>query len=472
MQDYFLSSCHAALGSILLYSALMNSPTAERKIYTVGELNRHARNLLEGEFAQIWVEGEISNLVKPSSGHWYFSLKDQQAQVRCAMFANRNRALRFQPKDGMHVILRGKASIYEGRGDYQLIAENLMQAGEGLLQQRFEELKQKLTLEGLFAENTKQALPALPRHIGVITSPTGAAIRDILTVLRRRFPAIPVTLIPTLVQGTGASSQIVRAIELANQTPVEIEPFDLLILGRGGGSLEDLWCFNEEKVARAIYASNIPIVAAVGHEIDYTIADFVADVRAPTPSAAAELVTPDQEEWRRNLTAYAQFLADTLKRKLTREEHKVVTLQKRLRHPGRRLQDYAQRLDYAETRLRNAMSNELAKQKAKTAHLSAELRSHQPLHLIETLRLKNRQTEQRLTASIKQVIQQYRHQLQSKVQALNTLNPLETLQRGYAIVMDQEQQIVRQADQVVAGDRIIARLAAGKLHCQVDKVEK
>lgn len=451
----------------------MNKPLqTERKILSVSELNRSARNLLEGEFAQIWVEGEISNFVCPSSGHWYFSLKDERAQVRCAMFTNRNRALRFRPRDGMHVILRGKASLYEGRGDYQLIAENLMQAGEGLLQQRFEELKQKLTQEGLFDNQHKQPLPTLPRHIGVITSSTGAAIRDILTVLERRFPAIPVSIIPTAVQGAEAAEQIVAAINLAHNLPEEFEPIDVIIAGRGGGSLEDLWPFNEEKVARAIFASNIPVISAVGHEVDFTIADFVADQRAPTPSAAAELITPDQTEWQRNLAGYQQYFCDSLQRSIGLRHDQVSSLHKRLRHPGRQLQDYAQRLDSLETRISNATQNNLALQKASVARLSAELAQHQPSHRVETMKLNARQLSQRLESAIRQMMTQYQHQLKTNAQALNTLSPLETLQRGYAIVTDEQQRIVQDSASVNIGDSVVASLARGKLHCKVEEIEK
>src|SRR5690606_31569338 len=248
----------------------------------VSQLNRRAKQLLETHLPLLWVEGELSNVSQPSSGHWYFTLKDDQAQVRCAMFRNRNMLVRFKPQQGQQVLLRARVSLYEGRGDYQLIAEHMEEAGAGALQRAYEELKQKLAAEGLFSDDLKQPLPSLPRHIGVITSPTGAAIRDILHVLARRFPAIPVTVLPVAVQGKEAAPQIVKAIQLANRADL----FDVLILARGGGSLEDLWPFNEEVVARAIHASKLPIVSAVGHEVDFTIADFVADLRAPTPSVA------------------------------------------------------------------------------------------------------------------------------------------------------------------------------------------
>ncbi|MFW5824439.1 MAG: exodeoxyribonuclease VII large subunit, partial [Marinobacter sp.] len=266
------------------------SPTLRPRALTVSELARQVRHLLESSFMQVWVEGELSSLSRPSSGHWYFSLKDQRAQVRCAMFRGFNQRVRPLPKEGDQVRIRGRVSLYESRGDFQIIVEHMEPAGLGALQQAFDALKARLQAEGLFAPERKKPLPAMPRHIGVVTSPTGAAIHDILIVLGRRCPGIPVTLYPTPVQGQTATASIVAAIQRA----VRHGQADVLIIGRGGGSLEDLWCFNEEAVARAIAACPIPTVSAVGHEVDVTIADFVADLRAPTPSAAAEKISPDQ----------------------------------------------------------------------------------------------------------------------------------------------------------------------------------
>src|SRR5690625_2927780 len=289
-------------------AAMFNSPSSSgtgRDVLSVSQLNRRSKQILETHLPLVWVEGEVSNLSRPSSGHWYFTLKDDQAQVRCAMFRNRNQLVRFNPAQGQQLLLRARVSLYEGRGDYQLIVEHMEEAGFGALQRAFEELKTRLSQEGLFASERKRPLPTLPKHIGVITSPTGAAIRDILSVLKRRFPAVPVTVLPVPVQGKEAAPAIVSALDLANRS----ELFDVLILARGGGSLEDLWPFNEEAVARAIYASRTPVVSAVGHEVDFSIADFVADVRAPTPSAAAELV--DRKSTRLNSShvaiSYAVF---------------------------------------------------------------------------------------------------------------------------------------------------------------------
>lgn len=443
----------------------------EREILTVSDLNRRARGLLESEFRQVWVEGEISNLAKPASGHWYFTLKDDKAQVRCAMFASRNRGLRFPVNNGMHVIVRAKASLYEGRGDYQLIAENLIDAGEGRLQRQFEELKRKLGSEGLFEESHKQSLPALPYHIGVVTSPSGAAIHDILTVLTRRFPGIPVSLIPALVQGKDAADNIVAGISLANRTLTSSTPIDVLIVGRGGGSLEDLWPFNEETVARAIYASKIPVVSAVGHEIDFTIADFVADVRAPTPSAAAELLSPDQQQWLSTLIKTRLALTDNLQRRLGQAKQQLEQVAKRLRHPGQQLQDQAQRLDDIESRFKAAMKHQLQLHQAQLITLSTSLNSQQPGHQVIRLNQANQQLSQRLHSAMKHFMEKKQQRLQHCTQTLHTLSPLQTLGRGYAIVKDEHQHIIRSSNEVKPGDRISAQLGKGTLNCSVDSIE-
>lgn len=340
--------------------------------------------MLERGFAALWVEGEISNLSRPSSGHWYFSLKDDAAQLRCAMFRQKNQLLRFAPKDGMHVQIRGRVSLYEARGDYQFLADHMEEAGEGALRRRFDLLKAKLAAEGLFAEERKRALPKLPRRIGVITSPTGAAVRDILHVLERRFCRIPVLIYPVPVQGAAAAPQIAAAIRVASARA----ECDVLILARGGGSLEDLWAFNEEAVARAIYDCSIPLVSGVGHEIDFTIADLVADLRAPTPSAAAERVTtPDCSEWIRSFDSQTKQLATALERRLARGIDRVQWLARRLTqlHPGIQLRQHSQRLDELETRLVAAMRRTLVASRDRTdwldrrlaqVHPGVELRRH------------------------------------------------------------------------------------------------
>ncbi|MGH8185415.1 MAG: exodeoxyribonuclease VII large subunit, partial [Steroidobacteraceae bacterium] len=324
-----------------------------RDIYTPARLNREARTLLERGLPALWLEGEMSNLSRPSSGHWYFSLKDHSAQLRCAMFRQRNVLAKFTPRDGAHLLARGRVSLYEQRGDYQFVVDYMEEAGEGALRQRFEVLKVKLAAQGMFASERKRPLPRLPRRIGVVTSPSGAAIRDILQILRRRFCSIPVLIYPTHVQGGSAAGQVAATIRLASRRA----ECDVLIVARGGGSLEDLWAFNEEVVARAIYQSAIPVVTGIGHEVDFTIADFVADVRAPTPSGAAELVVPDCNEWLRHVVVLARRVRGGLDRKLRAHRDRVTWLQKRLAqlHPGVELRQRAQRLDEMEQRLTRAL---------------------------------------------------------------------------------------------------------------------
>jgi exodeoxyribonuclease VII large subunit len=399
-------------------------PAPRREVYTVSRLNREARMLLEAGLPSLWIEGELSNLARPSSGHWYFTLKDADAQVRCAMFRSANLRVRVTPQDGMHVLVRARVSLYEARGEYQLIAEQLEEAGAGALQRRFEELKARLAAEGLFDAALKRALPRLPRRIGVVTSPTGAAIRDILHVLQRRFPAVPVLIYPVPVQGAGAAAEIAAAIRLASLR----RDADVLILARGGGSLEDLWAFNEEPVARAIRDSAIPVVSGVGHEIDVTIADFAADVRAPTPSGAAELVVPDRAEWLRAVGASRERLARAWRRVGGQARERLGWLARRLEltHPRTRLAARAQRLDELEARLGRALRRELT---AAAARLAAAART------------------------------------------LNEVSPLATLERGYAIVTRADGSVVRAARDVAPGDGVRARTAAGTVAAIVSAIE-
>lgn len=450
----------------------MNLQTAltDRSILSVSQLNQLTRTLIEQQFSQLWVEGEISNLARPSSGHWYFTLKDERAQVRCAMFANRNQALRFEPQNGMQVILRGKASLYEGRGEFQLIADNLMPAGQGLLQQKFETLRQKLDEEGLFAQSSKKVLPDLPRHIVVITSPTGAALQDFLSVLERRFPAIQVSVIPVAVQGDQAKSQLVAAIRLAQQLPDTLPPVDLLVLTRGGGSLEDLWPFNEETVARAIHACDIPVICAVGHEIDFTIADFVADVRAPTPSAAAELVSPDQQQWRTDLMGYERWFAASMQQNLALHQEQLIALSRRLSHPGQKIQQGFQRLDELELRIRLAIKGHLAQNRSAIEKTRAQLIGTNPLNRIRHLLLQNQQTEQKLASLTQGLLQQKKHALAMNAGKLSALSPLNTLNRGYSILTDGEGKILSKASQTSIGERISAQLAEGSIDCRVESI--
>lgn len=437
--------------------------TTDKDTLTISQLNNLARDLLESHFPMVWVEGEISNLMHATSGHLYLTLKDSQAQIRAAMFKGRNKKLGFKPKDGMQVLVRAKLSLYPARGDYQLIIDQMEEAGDGALLRAFEQLKQKLAAEGLFAEEYKQPLPPLPKQIGVITSPTGAAIQDILTVLKRRFPAIPVRLYPVSVQGANAAPEIVAAIEKSNAHGL----CDVLIIGRGGGSLEDLWAFNEEIVARAIAASDIPIVSAVGHETDFTIADLVADARAPTPSAAAELISPDQMEMLGLLKSFEQFFSSHLNVVLTQAKQQLHALQKRTRHPGQRLRDLSQRLDEMESRIKTSQQHFLKHKQAALNAASAELKLHTPSHQIAQLRTQNSSLYQRLRLAMMQHLQQLSQQLQLSAQQLNAVSPLATLERGYAIVSNKQGNIIKKGSELKPGDVVNTRLHVGEFTAQV-----
>jgi exodeoxyribonuclease VII large subunit len=443
------------------------SSQSEREIITVSQLNRRAKQLLETHMPLLWVEGELSNVSIPSSGHWYFTLKDNDAQVRCAMFRNRNMTVRFKPQQGQHVLIRARVSLYEGRGDYQIIAEHMEEAGAGALQRAFDELKLKLANEGLFDPQYKKPLPALPKHIAVITSPTGAAIRDILTVLERRFPSIPVTVIPVAVQGKESAPQIVKAITLANCAGL----FDVVILGRGGGSLEDLWPFNEESVARAIFASELPIVSAVGHEVDFTIADFVADLRAPTPSAAAELITPDGEDWLDKFIGFEVLLEEAMARKLSHLQQKLAWLRSRLRHPKDKLEQQAQRCDTLEMRLKNATQKILTSYQNR---LNTLIIRQKPLHPeIRLLQLRQRfqLARQNLIKAQSNILTQKRQEFNESLRMLNTLSPLKTLERGYALATRADSQTpITNSQQLKPGDKVKTLVAKGEFVAVVESI--
>jgi exodeoxyribonuclease VII large subunit len=453
-------------------SLLNKSPQSpDRDVYTVSRLNLTARKLLEQGLARIWLEGELSNISRPSSGHLYFTLKDSKAQIRGAMFRSRNQLLRFNPAEGMQVLVRAKVSLYEPRGDYQLIAETMQEAGDGVLQQAFDALRLKLDQEGLFATATKRALPALPARIGVITSPSGAAIRDVLSVLKRRFPAIPVLIYPVPVQGKDAGKEIAAMLE----TAAARKECDVLILTRGGGSLEDLWAFNEEIVARAIHACHIPIISAVGHEVDFTIADFVADQRAPTPSAAAELVSPDQSEWLAQVSALETRGVRHIRQTLADGKERLRWLGQRLqlRHPGQYLRQQAQRLDEMEQRARLAINSYFNKLRYSLNEALAHLKQATPGHRISRTELQRQALAQRMRAAIHSLLQTRQRQLAVACKSLDTLSPLATLDRGYAIVTRQaDKHILHEANSVNTGDQIEARLARGRLLCTVDKIIK
>lgn len=435
----------------------------DREVLSVSQLNNRARLLLEDVFSGIWVEGEISNLAKPASGHIYFTLKDSQAQVRCALFRQNAAKVRQALRDGLAVKVRGKVSLFEGRGDYQLILDSVEPAGDGALRLAFEALKDKLSSEGLFATERKIALPAHPKRIGIVSSPTGAVIRDIISVFRRRAPQVALTLIPTAVQGREASAQIIRALQLADR-----QGFDALILARGGGSLEDLWCFNEEAVARAVAACVTPIVSAVGHETDVSICDFVADVRAPTPSAAAELLAPDASELVQRLHSLQRRLIMRMHNRLERERLRLDGLTRRLRHPGERLRQHAQRLDDLEMRLARAFERQLNNRRERLARLQTRLAGQHPERTLQLLRQRLGSLAERLPRAMREGLKQRRLQLQSQVQTLNAVSPLATLGRGYSILLDERGRAVRRAADTHTGQRLKARLGEGELDVRVE----
>lgn len=435
------------------------------EIFTVTRLNREVRFLLEGTFPPLWIEGEISNFVAPHSGHWYFSLKDESAQVRCAMFKPHNRRLHITPKDGMHVLIKARVSLYEGRGDFQCLVEHMEEAGVGKLQKAFEALKNRLSAAGLFDAIHKKPLPQLPVCIGVITSPTGAAIKDILHVLKRRFACAPVIIYPTLVQGEFAAANIVRAIQTANDR----NECDAIILARGGGSIEDLWPFNEEIVAHAIFKSNIPIISGVGHEIDFTIADFVADVRAPTPSAAAELLTPDTQTLLNQLNQLKNQLLRFIKQLLLQRQQHLGWLDKHLQqqHPKQQLTEKIQRLNHYDSTLTRLMYDKITAKFATLNSLQHALMKIIPLYTIRDHNHHLKIAEHRLDALMQQKLQTLQQSFIQLATKLDTLSPLATLQRGYAVATNQYNKVIVSSEQVNIGDKIEVKLGKGWLGCEI-----
>ncbi|MEB8057451.1 MULTISPECIES: exodeoxyribonuclease VII large subunit [Pseudomonas] len=435
----------------------------DRDVLTVSQLNGRARVLLEDVFRSVWVEGEISNLARPASGHMYFTLKDSGAQVRCALFRQSATRVRQALRDGLAVRVRGKVSLFEGRGDYQLILDTVEPAGDGALRLAFEALKEKLGAEGLFSTDSKRALPAHPQRIGIITSPTGAVIRDIISVFARRAPQVELNLIPTAVQGREAIAQIVRAIRLADS-----RGFDALILARGGGSLEDLWCFNEEAVARAVAACKTPIVSAVGHETDVSISDFVADVRAPTPSAAAELLAPDNSGLQHRLDGLQRRLTLRMQNRLVHDRLRLESLIRRLRHPGERLRQQAQRLDDLDMRLRRAFLHNLNQRRERLVRLETRLAAQHPGRTLALLGQRLDSLAERLPRAMRDVLKDRRQRFQVQLQTLQIVSPLATLARGYSILLDEQGQAIRSAEQTRNGQRLTARLNEGELQVRVE----
>ncbi len=438
----------------------------ERNVYTVSRLNREVRMLIERGLGVIWVEGELSNLSVPSSGHWYFSMKDRDAQLRCAMFRQRNKAVGFTPKGGQKILARGRVSLYEPRGDYQFIVEHLEEAGVGALKREFERLKAKLAAEGLFAVERKRSLPRFPRRIGIVTSPTGAALRDILHILGRRFPPADVLIYPTPVQGEAAIPGIVDAIETASRRA----DCDVLIVARGGGSIEDLWAFNDEKVARAIHACSIPVVSGVGHEIDFTIADFVADARAPTPSGAAELVAPDRNACLDALARTLERLRVCMRRELRAVGVRLESVDRRLKlsHPGVRLTQQAQRLDDLEQRLTGAIRAALHSDRTRISEMFTRLVHQSPEHALRELKARHGELSARLDHAMKQALARADHRFGLACRTLHTVSPLATLGRGFAMVKRaSDGKLITDVEAVSIGDEIHATLAHGTLSARV-----
>lgn len=437
-------------------------------IFTVSRLNQTVRLLLEQEMGQVWISGEISNFTQPSSGHWYFTLKDDTAQVRCAMFRNSNRRVTFRPQHGQQVLVRANITLYEPRGDYQIIVESMQPAGEGLLQQKYEQLKAKLSAEGLFDQQYKQPLPAPAHCVGVVTSKTGAALHDILHVLKRRDPSLPVIIYPTAVQGDDAPGQIVRAIELANAR----RECDVLIVGRGGGSLEDLWSFNDERVARAIFASDIPVVSAVGHETDVTIADFVADLRAPTPSAAAEVVSRNQLELLRQLQNGQQRLEMAMDYFLAERTRRFTQLQHRLhqQHPQLRLARQQTVLERLRQRMNVALEGQLKRATLRQQRVAQRLNQQNPQPKIYRAQTRIQQLEYRLAENLRARLSSTRERFGNAVTHLEAVSPLSTLARGYSVTTATDGKVLKQTQQVKAGDVLTTRLSDGWVESEVKGV--
>ncbi len=439
-----------------------------QRVYSVLELARELKQLLETSYPDVWVEGEISNLAAPRSGHLYFSLKDAGAVLRCALFRNRRERALCEPADGMRVLVRGRVSLYEGRGDCQLIVHYLEDAGEGALRRAFEELKRRLDREGLFDPAHKRALPAFPRRVGVLTSPSGAAIRDILSALRRRFASLPVLVYPVPVQGEAAAEAIAATIRFASDR----RDCDVLILARGGGSLEDLQAFNDERVARAVFASEVPIVTGIGHEIDFTIADFVADRRAATPTAAAELVSPNGAELERLVTGHRRRLRRLSVERLNRLAQHVDHLQRRLVHPRQRLSEYTRRLAALRREQMLIVHARLQRSRLELARQGARLRACSPQRRLERLAHRRSVASRILQRDLRQRLQSLHGRLDAAGARLAGVSPTATLARGYAIVRRPPGgALVRDAAQARPGDRVSAELARGKLLLLVERAD-
>ena len=443
-----------------------NPASNARDIYTVSRLNREVRTVLETGFPLLWLEGEVSNFSRPGSGHWYFTLKDEAAQVKCAMFRNRNLLVKLRPENGKQVLVRAKIGLYEARGDYQIIVEHMEEAGDGALRRQFEQLKNKLAGEGLFDSAHKKPIPESVARVGIITSATGAAIHDILTTLHRRSPMQSIVVYSVPVQGKGASQKIAETIRKANKR----NEVDVLLLARGGGSLEDLWEFNEEVVARAIYDSDIPIVTGIGHEVDFTIADFVADYRAATPTAAAELISPDRYQQLQKLAAIKSRLVYLLQQRLQQKQQQVDWLYKRIRHPKQRIQNLQNKLEHLSQRHIRVMENRLNKAQAKVDVLNARIQKYEPSQRLQQVQLRYANINKRFQRITMQFVQQKKQKLQHLAHTLDALSPLHTLKRGYAIIKDEHNKVISTTAVLKNGQSVKTELTQGHFFSTITEI--
>ncbi|MFM1568711.1 MAG: exodeoxyribonuclease VII large subunit [SAR86 cluster bacterium] len=440
-----------------------------QEIISVSEINRRAKSILEENFPFVWIQGEVSNFFSAASGHWYFSLKDESSEIRCAMFANKSHRITFEPKDGDHLVLNGTLSIFEGRGQYQIIVEHIELAGEGALLKAFEELKKKLLTEGLFDDSLKKKLPSYPRSIAVVTSPDGAVIQDIINVLSRRSPFFNLTVVPTLVQGEKAAPLICEALNKASN----LENIDLIILARGGGSIEDLWAFNNEEVARAIVNCPIPLVSAVGHETDFTISDFVADIRAPTPSIAAEIISQPYSELKETLEGYQSYLLKSVESQFDSQRTRITNLIKRIRHPGDKLREIGQKVDYLETALIQEMHQKVSFKKNQLNLTQLSLQQNSPQNKVKEAKVYLQNASKDLLKAFNLKIERKRKLLGELVATIEAVSPLSVLARGYSIISTEpEGKILSSSDQVEIGQTISAVLNKGSIKAEVKSKDK
>lgn len=440
-----------------------------QEIISVSEINRRAKSILEENFPFVWIQGEVSNFFSAASGHWYFSLKDESSEIRCAMFANKSHRITFEPKDGDHLVLNGTLSIFEGRGQYQIIVEHIELAGEGALLKAFEELKKKLLTEGLFDDSLKKKLPSYPRSIAVVTSPDGAVIQDIINVLSRRSPFFNLTVVPTLVQGEKAAPLICEALNKASN----LENIDLIILARGGGSIEDLWAFNNEEVARAIVNCPIPLVSAVGHETDFTISDFVADIRAPTPSIAAEIISQPYSELKETLEGYQSYLLKSVESQFDSQRTRITNLIKRIRHPGDKLREIGQKVDYLETALIQEMHQKVSFKKNQLNLTQLSLQQNSPQNKVKEAKVYLQNASKDLLKAFKLKVERKRKLLGELVATIEAVSPLSVLARGYSIISTEpEGKILSSSNQVKIGQTISAVLNKGSIKAEVKSKDK